>query len=57
MSINRTILEKVKEKTKGEPNLRDFILALLQRENEGLGWYTKPYREELEKHCKGGINK
>lgn len=49
MAINKTILHKVTEKTSNNKKMQEFIVNILQEENEGLGWYTKFYKAEIEK--------
>lgn len=48
MAINEKILQKVNEKTQNNPQMRDFLLRLINFEVEGHGWFMKTYKQELE---------
>lgn len=52
MVVNHRILETVKEKTKGQPQIRQFLLDLMEFEVEPRGWYQDKYLKILEKACK-----
>lgn len=53
MALNKTIIVKLKEKTKSKPELQAFIVALVQFESEAeRGWYEKTYSSLLDEHCK-----
>ncbi len=49
MALNKQMLKKVKEKTKNDKKMLEFIVSILQEENKGIGWYTKVYRSEIDK--------
>lgn len=53
MALNKTILKKVVEKTKKDKKQQDFILNILDEENQGLGQFKKKYKAEIEKAVKG----
>lgn len=52
MALNRTIIKKVREKTKCEPELGNFLVKLLELESGSPGWFTKEYALILETSCK-----
>jgi hypothetical protein len=52
MALNKTILKKLNEKTKGEPEIQDFLISIMQFESESRGWFEKEYVQSLEKYCK-----
>lgn len=54
MALNKTIINKVMEKTKHESAIREFLMNLIQFESESPGWWKARYNEFLEKACKGG---
>lgn len=56
MSLNKKILIKVKQKTENNPEMSNFLTALLEFESESRGWYKTRYSEILEGACrdKGG---
>lgn len=54
MALNKTILKKVDEKTRGNKNQKDFIVAILEEENKGIGHYKKFYKEKVEQAVKDG---
>lgn len=55
MAMNKAILEKVTQKTKDNKNMRDFITESLFFESSGeVGWFTKEYKELLDKYVKDG---
>lgn len=49
-SLNKTILKKLSEKTKNEPNQKEFIINILRKENSGLGNFKEKYKKELDKY-------
>lgn len=49
--INQTIIKKLKEKCGNDKVMYDFLLALLEKEDEG-GQHTKTYKQEIEKAVK-----
>lgn len=53
MALNKTILKKIAEKTKKDKEQQDFILAILDAENKGLGQFKKKYKKEIEKAVTG----
>jgi len=53
MSINKRIIEKVKDKTENDINSRLFLLAILDKESEGLSWYKPEYKVLIEKNREG----
>lgn len=53
MALNKTILKKVAEKTKNDKRQQNFILAILDEENQGIGQFKKKYKAEIEKAIKG----
>jgi len=57
MALNKTILEKISQKTEGNVNLKNFLVEILQLESKGKGWFKNEYSLILEKHCKGGDKK
>ena len=52
MSINEKILEKLNNKTKDNPEIKEFLIKLLRKESDGLGWYKDTYKELLEEIVK-----
>ena len=48
MVINERIIDKLDEKTQGNPEMADLLLRLLCFEIEEHGWYMKKYKQELE---------
>ncbi|WP_240840205.1 hypothetical protein [Acidaminobacter sp. JC074] len=54
MALNKEILKRLDEKTMNDKSTRDFLIALLQIESEGRGWYDKDYNQLLERFCEGG---
>lgn len=52
MALNKTILKKVREKTKNEPEIGDFLVSLLELESETPGWWKPKYSNILENACK-----
>ena len=52
MALNKKIIFMVREKTKSEIELGNFIVELLEYESEIHGWYTDDYAAILEKNCK-----
>ena len=52
MALNKTILKKLNEKTAGEPEIREFLTAIMQFESEARGWFEKDYVKILEENCK-----
>lgn len=57
MALNKTILQKLNEKTTGDMEMRDFLIAIMQYESESRGWYDKDYVKILEENYKGGSAK
>ena len=55
MGLNKQILKKLKEKTKDDPQMQQFIINILQEENKGIGWYSKFYKTEIDKAIEGDI--
>ena len=53
MALNKTILKKVAEKTKEDKKLQEFIVAILDEENKGLGQFKKFYKLKIEQAVKG----
>lgn len=53
MALNKTILKKLNEKTDGEPEVRDVLIAIMQFESEPRGWFEKQYVKILEEKGKG----
>lgn len=49
--INQTIIEKLKKKCGDDEVMYNFLLALLEKEDEG-GQHTKTYKQEIEKAIK-----
>lgn len=45
--INETIMNKLKEKCNGDEVMYDFLVALIEKEDEG-GQHTKTYKGEIE---------
>lgn len=54
MALNKTILQKINEKTKDDEQQRNFIVEILNKENEGLGQYTKTYENLIKEAIKNG---
>lgn len=54
MALNKTILQKINEKTKDDEQQRNFIVEILNKENEGLGQYTKIYESLIKEAIKNG---
>jgi len=52
VALNRIILKKLKEKTKSEATVQDFLISIMQFESESRGWFEKEYVQNLEKYCK-----
>lgn len=52
--VNNRILEKLDEKTQGQPEMAELLLRLLCFEIEEPGWYMKRYKQELEETVKEG---
>ena len=52
MALNKTIIKKIQVKTEKEPDIRNFLINLLEFESEPQGWYTQKYADILEKTCK-----
>ena len=53
MSLNMTILNKLAEQTRQEPELREFLTGIFQFESSPrTGWFMEPYLELLEQSCK-----
>ena len=57
MALNKTILKKLNEKTDGNLEMREFLIAIMQYESESRGWYDKDYVKILEENYKGGSAK
>jgi len=53
MTINRRIIEKIKDKTEDDLSTRKFLIKLLEKESEGLGWFKNEYKELLNKYGSG----
>ena len=53
MALNKKMLQKVKEKTSNDPVMCKFIVEILQGENNGVGWWNKFYKTEIEKAIQG----
>jgi hypothetical protein len=51
MAMNKTILGKLSEKTTEKPEMRGFLMEIIQFESSKKGWYTESYIELLEKYC------
>ena len=52
MALNEKIIQEVKDQTEKDPVTRKFLIALLQFELEPHGWFTKEYRQRIEKAVK-----
>lgn len=52
MALNKKILKKLNEKTTNEPEIRDFLIGIMQFESEPRGWYEKDYVKILDESCK-----
>ena len=52
MSINTDLLRRLKSKTENDPEIQKFLLQILQKEKEGLGWYKDYYKEKIEEFCR-----
>ena len=50
MALNKDILKKLGEKTKKEKPVQELLVDIFQYESSPKGWYTKKYKELLEKH-------
>lgn len=57
MALNKTILKKLNEKTEGDLEMCEFLIAIMQYESESRGWYDKDYVKILEENYKGGSAK
>ena len=57
MALNKTILKKLNEKTEGNLEMREFLIAIMQYESESRGWYEKDYVKILEEKSKGWSTK
>lgn len=55
MIKNSTIIEKIKEKTKSDINMQNFLMDILNHENEN-SQYTKEYEKLIDKALKEGGN-
>lgn len=53
MIKNSTIIEKIKEKTKSDINMQNFLMDILNHENEN-SQYTKEYEKLIDKALKEG---
>lgn len=51
MIQNPTILEKLKKKTVGDPQMFDFLSSILENESEGKQ-YSKFFKTQIEKATK-----
>lgn len=54
MALNKTILKKISEKTKDDKQQQDFIVKILEKENKGLGHFTKVYERLIKEAVKNG---
>ena len=54
MALNKTILEKISQKTEGDIKLKNFLVEILQIESRGKGWFKSEYSLLIEKYCKAG---
>ena len=52
MALNKKIISMVREKTKSDVELGNFLVELLEYESENPGWYTTAYATILENNCK-----
>ncbi len=50
MALNKQVLKKIREKTAGDRELQEFLLAVFQYESESNGWFKPKYKELLERH-------
>lgn len=57
MALNKTILEKISQKTEGNIDLKNLLVEILQLESKGKGWFKTEYSLILEKYCKDGDEK
>lgn len=53
MIKNTAIIEKIKDKTKNDESLREFLLDIVNHENEN-SQYTKEYERLIKKAIKEG---
>ena len=51
MIKNTTIIDKIKEKTKNDAGMKDFLLDIVDHENEN-SQYTKEYEKLIEQAVK-----
>lgn len=49
--MNRTIIDKLKNKTENDLNMRKFLWKLCDFEETDHGWYEKPYNGFIETYC------
>jgi hypothetical protein len=52
MGLNKTIIMKIRAKTEHEPEIGEFLVKLLECENESPGWYKTKYNTILDNACK-----
>lgn len=50
MALNKEILKKLGEKTVDKKQVQAFLVEIFQYESSPKGWYSKKYRELLEKY-------
>lgn len=55
MIKNSIIIEKIKDKTKNDKSMQNFLLDILNHENEN-SQYTKEYEKLIEKALQEGGN-
>ena len=55
-NINIRILKKINEKVDGDEVMKRFLIEILNKENSGMGHYSKPYKEAVERAMEEGNN-
>jgi len=54
LALNKVIVKKINEETEGVPEIREFLVKLLQFESESPGWWKAKYNSILNNTCKEG---
>ncbi len=57
MAINRRVMEKIRERAKGDEQVLSFLRDLLVFETTSSGRYTKEYEQILRKYATQGEKK
>lgn len=50
MALNRTILQKLNEKTINDKVMQEFLTDILNYETKSKSWYEKEYRKLIDKY-------